>query len=392
MQKRSTGRSWYTRSALLAIVALLSVVWVGCAEKVEQPSAPTTSEQSTAPPAPDQLLSKANPRVQHVMAIQDRHTPSLLQMNDVVGTATGVDGDAIVITVYTARSKADLPRELDGVRVVQHISGPIEPKKGPPPMDGGSGNDDPKAKQALPVKMGTSGGWGLDLANGFCCGGTLGSLIDVGGTQHVLSNYHVLYSDIVSGGNNTTAQPGQPVIQPGLIDVGCVAANAQQVATLVVNGGSLPNSSPKIDAGIAAVISGRVDPSGAILNVGVPAGGSGVPAFVGQAVKKMGRTTGLGRATVTGINGAFNITYANECAGGTSFTIGYTGQIVTSNNRCNFLDGGDSGSLMLEDVDTNPAAVGLLFAGSSICNPNAIAIANPIGVVLSHYGATMVGN
>jgi hypothetical protein len=41
---------------------------------------------------------------------------------------------------------------------------------------------------------------------------------------------------------------------------------------------------------------------------------------------------------------------------------------------------------MVEDVATNPRAIGLLFAGSS-----SDAIANPIGQVLAFLGATMVG-
>jgi hypothetical protein len=41
---------------------------------------------------------------------------------------------------------------------------------------------------------------------------------------------------------------------------------------------------------------------------------------------------------------------------------------------------------MVQDVTTNPKAVGLLFAGSS-----SIAVANPINEVLSFIGATMVG-
>jgi hypothetical protein len=44
------------------------------------------------------------------------------------------------------------------------------------------------------------------------------------------------------------------------------------------------------------------------------------------------------------------------------------------------------GSLVVEDVATNPCAIGLLFAGSSTH-----AIANPINQVLSFLGATMVG-
>ena len=41
---------------------------------------------------------------------------------------------------------------------------------------------------------------------------------------------------------------------------------------------------------------------------------------------------------------------------------------------------------MVEDVATNPRAVGLLYAGSS-----SIAVANPIDDVLNHFGVSMVG-
>jgi len=63
----------------------------------------------------------------------------------------------------------------------------------------------------------------------------------------------------------------------------------------------------------------------------------------------------------------------------------FTGQIVVSGRR--FLQGGDSGSLLVEDVSVNPRAVGLLFAGN-----NQTAIANPIDDVLSYFGLSMVGN
>ena len=125
---------------------------------------------------------------------------------------------------------------------------------------------------------------------------------------------------------------------------------------------------------------------GAILEIGTLSGAT-IAAFVNQAVKKSGRTTGLARAKVTGLNATVNITYENECAGGTAFTKTFTGQIVISNKRSKFLAGGDSGSLMVEDVSSNPRAVGLLYAGSS-----RTAIANPIADVLSFLGATMVGN
>jgi hypothetical protein len=239
-----------------------------------------------------------------------------------------------------------------------------------------------KTKQTPPIQLGTSGGWRYDLANGYCCGGTLGSLVQKGGTQYVMSNYHVLEADIVAGGNSRVAQAGDPVIQPGLIDVSCNAANAQNVASL--SGiKSLPSSN--VDVAIASVISGMVRTDGAILEVGTISATT-IGASVGQAVKKSGRTTGLTRSAVSGLNATISITYENECAGGTAFTKTFTGQILVTNKRSAFLAGGDSGSLMVQDVTTNPKAVGLLFAGST-----SIAVANPIGQVLSFLGASMVG-
>ena len=90
---------------------------------------------------------------------------------------------------------------------------------------------------------------------------------------------------------------------------------------------------------------------------------------------------------IDGLNATIRVTYDNECAGGTAFTKTFTGQIVVSNNNKSFLNSGDSGSLLVEDVATNPRAIGLLFARSSTD-----AIANPIDDVLTFLGATMVGN
>jgi len=108
--------------------------------------------------------------------------------------------------------------------------------------------------------------------------------------------------------------------------------------------------------------------------------------FNQPAVKKSGRTTGLSRSSIVGLNATISVTYDNECAGGTAFTKIFTSQIVIGNKGSKFLNSGDSGSLMVEDVVTNPRAIGLLFAGSSTD-----AIANPINQVLSFLGATMVG-
>jgi len=140
-----------------------------------------------------------------------------------------------------------------------------------------------------------------------------------------------------------------------------------------------------VDCAIGPVVSGMVRTDGSILEVGTISA-STVGASVGQAVKKSGRTTGLSRSTISGLNATVSVAYENECAGGSAFTKTFTGQILVRNRSSRFLNSGDSGSLMVEDVTTNPRAVGLLFAGSS-----SIAVANPIGQVLSFLGATMVG-
>jgi hypothetical protein len=327
------------------------------------------------------------------MALQSAVTPDLMKLPDVLGSAVGLDDagqPALVVFVNRdGASRADvvrgLPPALRGIPVRAELSDAFRAFAGKP----GGGGVSHRSGQELPIQLGTSGGWSYDLANGYCCGGTLGSLIQVNGVQFILSNYHVLESDIVSGGNNLVASSGNPVIQPGLIDVGCNANNAHAVGTLVkIN--SLPNSN--VDASIAQVTEGMVRSDGAVLEIGLLSAQT-VAASLNQAVKKSGRTTGLTRSKVTGLNATIRVTYENECAGGTAFTKTFTGQIVIANNGSKFLNSGDSGSLLVDDVATLPRAAGLLYAGSSTS-----AIANPIGEVLQYIGAmlggtaTMVGN
>jgi hypothetical protein len=335
---------------------------------------------------PEQDLSKNHPKVREVIDVQELTTPVLMEDEEVLGTAVGQDDDGeIALHVYVnldgkhvADTIRNLPRNFGRTRVTVVLTEPFRAMGGKP-----STKVSHTARQTPPIKLGTSGGWGGDLANGYCCGGTLGSLIEINGTQHILSNYHVFESDIVKGGNGITAKTGDSVIQPGLIDVGCKVANAQAVATLEVDK-SLPDSN--VDASIAQVIPGMVDPSGYILKIGTISS-STVSAFLKQAVKKSGRTTGLSGSTISGLNATVSVAYENECAGGPAFTKTFTGQIIIGNRASKFLAGGDSGSLMVQDVATNPKAVGLLFAGSS-----SLAVANPINEVLSFFGATMVGN
>jgi hypothetical protein len=369
MTRFTTHRRTLTVAATLAAAALIVA---GCGKN-----------NALAPDSPDVSgikgggeLTMANRAVVAMAAVQERHTADLMSIPGVVGTATGFDANGqlgVMVLTEHALGAGRLPASLEGMPVFEEVTGRIK----------AMAVNDHRVKQTPPIQMGTSGGWRFDLANGYCCGGTLGSLVRKGTTQYVLSNYHVLEADIVNGGNSRVAQAGDPVVQPGLIDVSCNANTAQNVASL--SGiKSLPGSN--VDAAIASVISGQVRTDGSILEIGTISATT-VAASVGQAVKKSGRTTGLSRSSVTGLNATVSVAYENECAGGSAFTKTFTGQILVRNRGSKFLNSGDSGSLMVQDVSTNPRAVGLLFAGST-----SIAVANPIGQVLSFLNATMVGN
>lgn len=245
-----------------------------------------------------------------------------------------------------------------------------------------------QSEQSGPIEMGTSGGWKYDLANGYCCGGTLGSLIRFSdGSLHILSNFHVLAADTEPGGNGNIAMDEDPVIHPALIDVSCDASSAREIALLSDYADPLnPKSGSKvIDAATAQIVPGEVDPSGSILRIGQLANVT-LPASVGLNVKKSGRTTGFTRSSIAFIGATINVEYENECAGESRGVASFTDQIVINNSGSGFLAGGDSGSLLVEDVSEAPRSVGLLFAGSS-----SYAIANPIDDVLAAFNAEMVG-
>jgi hypothetical protein len=379
------------RFQLVAAVAATSalVAW-GCSKnplRSEMPGEVSSAISIESASGPSMVLSADNARVREVMSVQDRHTTNLMRIPGVVGVGTGLDENGIaVIKVFTERKLAPglLKQTLDEVKVVEEVTGKIIAYKGG--GGGGGGGGGYTALQNPPISLGTSGGPAGDLANGYCCGGTLGSLVTKGGKFYILSNSHVFAGDVVNGGNGAVSSIGDDITQPGLIDVNCNPGNANTVADL----SSLstlypPNSTPNIDAAIAEIRAGQVRTDGNILGIGTISA-STVAAALNQGVKKSGRTTGTTRSKVSALNATINVGYSTECAG-SSFTKQFTGQIVCSNSGSKFLNSGDSGSLMVEDVTSNPRAVGLLYAGSSTS-----AIANPINAVLSHLGASMVGN
>jgi hypothetical protein len=162
-----------------------------------------------ADPQPD-ILDETHAAVRAVMAAQDEITPSLMQRPEILGTAVGLgDTGNPVLMVYVHREAANveqtirnLPGEVRGTPVRVELVDEIR----------AMGNT---AKQTPPISLGTSSGWAYDLANGYCCGGTLGALVRIGNTQYILSACHVLEGDTVLGGDNRIAHTGDPLLSRG---------------------------------------------------------------------------------------------------------------------------------------------------------------------------------
>jgi hypothetical protein len=229
--------------------------------------------------------------------------------------------------------------------------------------------------QGSPIMLGTSGGNVNDTSGNFCCSGTLGALLVRNGTNFILSNNHVL-------ARSGKALAGEVISQPGLVDNRCAAgatvANFTQAVKLN------PGGTSAADAAIAQVVSGKVDPTGAILGLGpttcgvpsaVPPANTTATPTIGMLVAKSGRTTGLTCSTIAAVNMTVPVQYENACGSQSTFTVTYNNQIDILSTT--FGGPGDSGSLIVDAQTAQP--VGLLYAGSDTDT-----VANPIHDVLSN--------
>ena len=222
--------------------------------------------------------------------------------------------------------------------------------------------------QVRNTHFGVSGGNVNDITKRFCCSGTLGSLVTDGTNSYILSNNHVL-------GLSGQASPGDDISQPGLIDNNC------QTPPIVADFTVAPTlGSSNVDAAVAQLRPGAMDPTGFIEDIGIPSSMVRSPS-VGLSVAKSGRTTGFTTGTISSINTSVSVQYQRSCGQGKKFVVSYTNQVVISSST--FSAGGDSGSLIVTN-DSNHQPVALLFAGSSTTT-----IGNPIGEVLAQVSSAL---
>ncbi|MBB6142295.1 hypothetical protein HNQ77_000233 [Silvibacterium bohemicum] len=264
-----------------------------------------------------------------------------------------------------------------------------------------------QSEQSGAIALGSSGGNDNDydtfedragtpyIAN--CCGGTLGALVeDTAKNQYILSNNHVL-------AESDQGKPGDTIDEPGLIDNGCVPLS-QAGSTLRPVGTlkyfvPLASHQSNVDAALAAVSSGAVDPAGSILQLGESTG-SGVlasaPPVAGTGEKldadnlgslelvKSGRTTGLTCSSVESVDLSIRINYFQDCAETRPYsTKTFTGQIGIAGDH--FSDSGDSGALVVDASNAEPVA--LLFSGGTDGNGAGLSVANPISDVLQELSS-----
>src|SRR5215469_18910524 len=214
------------------------------------------------------------------------------------------------------------------------------------------------AQQTPPIKLGTSGSNVKDINASFCCTGTLGSLVgNTSGNQYILSNNHVL-------ARSNAGKPGEVIMQRGYGDTmpacsknGTInVANLKKFVRLNFTGGN-----NTVDAAIAKVISGQVNSTGTILQIGTISSTTVNPA-VNLAVEKSGRTTAKTTGKIASINVSATVSGYGSCGKGTN-TANFVHQFLI--NSRTFSAGGDSGSLIVTRPASGkmPNPVGLLFAG-----------------------------
>lgn len=243
---------------------------------------------------------------------------------------------------------------------------------------------------------------GVSIGHYKITAGTLGCLVidNRDNTKVILSNNHVL-------ANSNNASQGDAIYQPGPADGGSLSDKIAALDKFVpINFGEdepdcdlldqylrfsnwlarffdsshrvlakkyRPQAANLVDAAIAIPIDDNVVED-KIIDIGKPLGTAG--AYLGMEVEKSGRTTGTTEGKITLLNATIKVDYG----GGKIAT--FEDQLVSGYMS----RGGDSGSLLVTDNDNNddPAAVGLLFAGS-----NTTTIYSPIRYVTSMLNVTI---
>lgn len=229
---------------------------------------------------------------------------------------------------------------------------------------------------------------GVSIGHYKITAGTLGAVVYDNKTQEpwILSNNHVLANS--TSGKDGKAKLGDPIYQPGPYDGGTAADQVAVLAKFIPMLKTVSQADCQIAQGVEKFLNRLIGLSGhdysvqfwknqrtanivdcalarptnrqllndEIMGIGQVRGTR--QAKVGAKVRKSGRTTGITTGEIIAVDAVLQVKVGDK------ESAVYEEQIVTTNMS----QGGDSGSLVL---DENDAAIGLLFAGSdqaTICN------------------------
>jgi len=234
--------------------------------------------------------------------------------------------------------------------------------------------------EAPPSFLGVSGGNFNNIvvtkAGGVtCCTGTLGAVVlDGNGNLDVLGSSHAF-------ARNGAASAKEPIVQPGLVDLGCWQDPTDTVATLSKSSSiKFKFGVNQFDVALAKIVPALVgpggpsvsgiDPNGNILNIGqISTTPFPFDSLVdGLQVMKMGRGSCLTQGLIDAWDATGVVIYPTACGakGGTAV---FTHQILVfgeaGGNACSFATTSDSGAIVVTQDFACPQAIGMVFAGSS---------------------------
>lgn len=286
------------------------------------------------------------------MEAQDESSVNLMALPGVVGTSLVRSGTAWVLHVYLAvPDVAGIPAVVNGLRVETEVTGEFHALA--------------LTDRYRPVPIGVSIGNASE-----CLPGTVSCMLRRGDRTYILCANHVF-------ARRNQAVIGEAIVQPCRLDAAPDCAPALASSTV----GVLADFEPLRFDGSPNVIDAAIAEATVSTMASTPPGFYGAPAATpvvaatGMRVQKLGRTTGLTRGTIKGLNTKVKITYPEGKAV-------MVGQITTSKA---FGDFGDSGALVVTD-DATRAPVGIVIAGGN----NGAAIVTPIGPILARFGAMIV--
>ncbi|HET6512816.1 MAG TPA: hypothetical protein VFH43_11530 [Candidatus Kapabacteria bacterium] len=329
---------------------------------------PETSPYYTEPVLPEPTMTLASAEIASIAPAQAdaqrsmpdidmtgeerRSVTAVMKYGSVVGAGVTIAGDGkekLLVLAKDASAFADVPKEIDGMQTQVEVVGAIK---------AAAYNTRAKFRPVIPA--------GVSVGNGReNSAGTIGAVVMKNGIRYMLSNNHVL-------ARQNNAQIGEQIVQPGRADTRGVPSETIAILSAYKPVSFTQNN--QIDAAIArytgyhsySVIDQAFKPSQIIAS-----------ARAGQAVMKMGRTTGLTKGIVQSTNVTIKVDFDGR-------TAVFQNQIYVKGDLGDFLKAGDSGSLLVTQQGAHP--IGLLFAGG-----DGSAFANPIKPVLDYFGVTMVG-